>query len=269
MSHSARHHTLARSLRIAARAAAANGTTTPTAAPLSSNGTASAAAKSTVDPLELVYHIDLLLIAFVAVLVLFCLPRLAARFSHRPAWRALPILRRAAPASGASSDPAHEQPRWEDPFADDKSVSRSPSSVDPFGDDKASPESYMSHAHILPRLENAATSASAPWHMPSWSALLHPVSTVIHAPIAPGTTIGQLLLLLCYLGALVYPVLYKTNPFTDPKRLGVVAVSQLPVLVALAIKNNPASTLIGVSYEKVRFCARTRYSLALTHYSAR
>jgi hypothetical protein len=194
------HRAIARSLSLASRAAAAaNGTTTGTTT-ASTDSTASAAntaaasaKKAKVDVPGLMLHFDGLLLAFLALVLLLRLPRLLARLGQPSAWSSH-VLR---PGSFSVTQ------------VDDE-------------DEKASPASLDSHVYILPKPELRKGRANAkPWRAPAlWAApLLHPLVALLRAPVAPGTSIGQCALLALYFGALVYPVLYKSNPFSDPVRL--------------------------------------------------
>ena len=82
---------------------------------------------------------------------------------------------------------------------------------------------------------------------------MHP--TIVYAfnyRIAPGFSFGKLLVLLAYATVMSYASLLRSNPFTDPVRTGYVAMSQIPIAVALGGKINLLSWASGVSYQKVR-----------------
>jgi len=69
--------------------------------------------------------------------------------------------------------------------------------------------------------------------------------------IAPGFSFGQLLILLAYLGTLVYGVFHNSNVLLDQSRTGWIAVSQYPFIYAFAQKNNLIGAFLGLGYEKV------------------
>lgn len=50
---------------------------------------------------------------------------------------------------------------------------------------------------------------------------------------------------------MLYAGIYKSNPFTNPTRAGLVATSQVPLVFVVATKNNIVSALTGYGYEKV------------------
>lgn len=54
-----------------------------------------------------------------------------------------------------------------------------------------------------------------------------------------------------YMGGILFATFDQSNFFSDPKRAGYIAVAQIPIVVALAVKNNVLSWLSGQGYEKV------------------
>lgn len=54
-----------------------------------------------------------------------------------------------------------------------------------------------------------------------------------------------------YMGIILFATFNRSNFFSDPKRAGWIAVAQIPIVVALASKNNILSWLSGQGYEKV------------------
>ena len=53
------------------------------------------------------------------------------------------------------------------------------------------------------------------------------------------------------MGLVLFATFDGSDIFTDPKRTGYVAMAQIPIVVALATKNNVLSWLSGEGYEKV------------------
>jgi ferric-chelate reductase len=91
-----------------------------------------------------------------------------------------------------------------------------------------------------------------PPRVPRWTTILHPaLAYALNVRVSPGLSVGKLLVLFIYSIVILYACLYKSDPFTDPVRMGFVAVSQFPLVVALAGKTNWLSWLCGVGYEKV------------------
>jgi ferric-chelate reductase len=94
---------------------------------------------------------------------------------------------------------------------------------------------------------------SYPPHVPEWPAIARPLGGFLRFRVAPSYSLGQFLLVLGYSAVMAYSWFYKSNPFADPNRTGFVAVSQLPIIIALATKNNLVGLFLGAGYEKVCF----------------
>ncbi|KDQ51900.1 hypothetical protein JAAARDRAFT_139501 [Jaapia argillacea MUCL 33604] len=189
-----------------------------------------------VDAQVLVFHVDLLIVASVAVLALLSLPRLLARFSRRVEWNqglflwhSTQVYVRAEPVH-ASRVSADRQNRPSD--LSDSGTLRSAGGV--AADEKERSTSY-------------------PRHVPAWSTSLHPFAVILRYPIAPRVSLGQLLLMAAYFAVLLYAGLYHASPFQQPVRAAYVAMSQIPVVYVLATKNNVISVLIGIGYEKLNW----------------
>jgi hypothetical protein len=91
-----------------------------------------------------------------------------------------------------------------------------------------------------------------PTRVPRWTTIFHPTfAYALNFRVAPGFSFGKLLVLLAYASLMLYASLYRSNPFADPLRTGWVAISQIPIAVALAGKTNWLSWACGVGYEKV------------------
>jgi len=69
--------------------------------------------------------------------------------------------------------------------------------------------------------------------------------------VAPGISFGNLLVFLIYAPLMLYASLSSTNPLTSPHRTGYLAISQVPIAVALAGKTNWLGLACGLGYEKV------------------
>jgi ferric-chelate reductase len=92
----------------------------------------------------------------------------------------------------------------------------------------------------------------APTRVPRWGTIVHPtIAYALNFRVAPGFSFGKLLVLLAYATVMAYAVILRSDPFTDPVRAGYVAMSQIPIAVALAGKTNWLSWASGVSYQKV------------------
>lgn len=53
------------------------------------------------------------------------------------------------------------------------------------------------------------------------------------------------------MGLVLFATFDESDIFSDPKRAGYVAMAQIPIVVALATKNNVLTWLSGEGYEKV------------------
>jgi len=91
-----------------------------------------------------------------------------------------------------------------------------------------------------------------PTRVPRWTTILHPtLAYALNFRVAPGFSFGKLLVLLAYAGIMIYASLRRSDPLSDALRTGYVAISQIPIAVALAGKTNWLSWACGVGYEKV------------------
>jgi ferric-chelate reductase len=103
----------------------------------------------------------------------------------------------------------------------------------------------FSHRHL-------SSPRRAPTRVPRWGTIVHPtIVYVLNFRIAPGFSFGKLLVLLAYAIVMGYATLLHSDPFTDPVRTGYIAMSQIPIAVALAGKTNCLSWASGVCYQKV------------------
>jgi ferric-chelate reductase len=186
-----------------------------------------------VDAEALVFHVDILLCALLALPFLLNAPRLLARFSSGDQWRGWHILRYSSPSPSSSSQPVSN----------------------PFASAADSPVSTHSRAALVRRASERSRRTAPRYHPPahvrSLAALFPTTANVLRHTVVPGTSLGQLGALVVYFVVLVYPTLYKSNPFTDFRRTGLVSLSQVPVVFALCVKNNPAGILLGIGYERV------------------
>jgi hypothetical protein len=123
-------------------------------------------------------------------------------------------------------------------------------------------------ALIVPALTGAglsrrhiATPHRAPTRVPRWTTIVHPsIAYVLSFRLAPGFSLGKLVVILSYTTVVFYAFLYRSNPFTDPVRAGYVAMSQIPIVVALAGRTNCLSWVSGIGYQKVWVSSSCRVS---------
>jgi ferric-chelate reductase len=184
----------------------------------------------------LVFHVDLFLAALVAVYILGQVPALLARFSNSNEWRGWHLLR-----------PSRVRPCEPLPFPrplEDGNSSEVSTNVAVYA--------HVTHDSTQISGPSKDRSKRQPRHVKAWSSRFPRLAAILRRPLDRSTSVGQALILLVYFLAIVYPTLYRSNIFTDPIRTGYVSLSQLPVVLALAMRNNPAGTLAGASYEKVK-----------------
>jgi hypothetical protein len=73
----------------------------------------------------------------------------------------------------------------------------------------------------------------------------------LNVRVAPGFSFGNLLVFFVYTALMLYASLRRPNPLTNPQRIGYLAISQVPIAVALAGKANWLGLACGLGYEKV------------------
>jgi len=102
------------------------------------------------------------------------------------------------------------------------------------------------------RRARGAQQSSGPTRVPRWTTIVHPsLAYALNFRVSPGFSLGKLLVLVAYGLIMLYACVYYSNPFTDFDRSGYIAVSQVPIVMALAGKSNWLSWVCGVGYEKV------------------
>ncbi len=190
-----------------------------------------------VDQETLIYHICILVLGLIALLFLLRIPRIVARLTRRAAWSQGHFLRNVAfngsprivhlthdksPANGMSSDDSH---------------------------------TYYQHATHIQRTDEKGGQMvmNYPSHVSTCPSFLREFSSELSTRIFPGYSLSQVICGLVYTGCWVYPTLYKSNPFSEPERMGWVAIGQLPFVFAFAAKNNVLGPFLGLGYEKVCF----------------
>lgn len=211
---------------------------------------------------QFVFHLNIFLFSIIGIFVLFSLPRCLARYSRASAWRDGHSLRSGPPLSRSRSYSRSHKHQFElHPHSSRPHPSRKTTDETLTSDGLASDDSHTLYAHT-PATHYLTTSLDAPPpgrspyppHVPAWSARthLHAAAALLGRRVNLGLSLGQGFLLAFYAGALAFGVLHRSSPFTDPLRAGFVAVSQVPLVYALAARNGPLSALLGIGYEKVR-----------------
>ena len=123
--------------------------------------------------------------------------------------------------------------------------------------------SEWSRGHLLLRRRaSLITSISSREHLTSTSTKKYPphIGTCakpfrlfllpLRSRVLPGVSGGQVVIVVVYCYLMGYAAWYDSNIFTDEERTGWIAVTQMPLLFALAQKSNFLSTLLGQGYEK-------------------
>ncbi|KDQ51898.1 hypothetical protein JAAARDRAFT_40722 [Jaapia argillacea MUCL 33604] len=206
--------------------------------------------RSTVDQDQLVFHLDIFLLAVLAFFTVITLPRVFTRFSRASEWTQGLFLYYAK---------LEAPPR---PRRRPTQIRNAATVAARFGsDDAPMPDA---HAHIPRRqIEGKRRSIAAslrtsfffPPHMPALSTTAPTFARILRYPITD-LTLGQIVLLTIYFSLLVYASLYKSSLFTDPLRAGFVAMSQIPVVVVLATKVNVIGILTEYGYHKLNYLHR-------------
>ena len=246
-----------------------------TAAPLA---TASPSASATPAPFAalrfdhggFVYNADLVILAVLAVFVLFALPQAFTRFTHGPEWfqglflrsvEIAPPVQLQKQASISTPSRAYFSPTTPNTgrteFYTDKEYENSDEGHSPRTNLHRNKSSGSAHVNLLRNTSTSSgrvrrTHVNLPSHMPGWSSILPWASQYLQISIRPGVTVGKALIVLAYTIAIIYAGLYRSNPFTQSIRTGWLAISQIPVVIVLATKNNVPGMLLGISYERVR-----------------
>ncbi len=100
--------------------------------------------------------------------------------------------------------------------------------------------------------QSAPSPRRGPTRVPRWTTILHPtLAYALNFRVTPGFSFGKLLVLFAYAALMLFASLRYCDPFSDSRRSGYVAISQIPIAVALAGKTNWLSWACGVGYEKV------------------
>lgn len=232
---------------------------------------ASPSSSNHIDPFIFVFHIDVVLLGLFALYVVFTIPRALVYFFQPSEFLngfffrsgSLNVAHRSY-TLGRSGTTKSTKPMRSISTRTNQNV-RTP--IEKLGDDAgggggswktplgpASPP-----ALIIPRLTGAgltrrhiAKRHHAPTRVPRWATIVHPsVSYVLNLRIAPGFSLGKLVVILAYTTVVLYAFLYHSNPITDPVRAAYVVMSQIPIVVALAGRTNCLSWISGVSNQKV------------------
>ncbi|KAF7369057.1 Iron reductase [Mycena venus] len=198
---------------------------------------------SAVDVAAFVYHINIFILALAATVLLYRLPRAVARLWNYSEWSNGHFFHRVA-----RPPPAPKVVM----------LSRGMSSRTKELQSDISHTTF-SHTKFARRVDHrgAPIRVSYPPHVATCMPLLRPLAAPLSTRISPGFTFAQLLVLLVYLSVLIYPLsVATTGPFVDLDRTGWIAISQLPLVILFASKNNVLGMMLGNGYSSLNFFHR-------------
>ena len=213
------------------------------------------ALKRPVDDALFVFHTTIFILAFFALFAVLTWPRLLTRFSRGSEWtrghliyhstkpqRRLPAFKR-RPTISRPLEARHEK-------------GRAPNSED----------DHTTFSHVgLVRRDTHNGKLSLPPHCRSWSGIFRKSSAILGTQLDEDLSLGRCIILLCYTSVVLFASLYKSNPFLDYLRTGYVATAQIPIVFALATKNNIIGKFLSMGYEKVRAVPVLRVSGVSSH----
>jgi len=195
------------------------------------------------DDARFVFHTTIFLFACFALFSVSTWPRLFTRFSRGSEWtrghliyhstkpqRRLPTFKR--------------RPTISRPLESRYEKGRAPNSDDD--------HTTFSHVGLVRREGTHGVQLSLPPHCRSWSGIFQRTSTVLGFQLDIGLSLGRCVILICYFSVVLFASLYKSDPFQDYLRTGYVSTAQIPIIFALAAKNNIIGRFLSMGYEKVR-----------------
>lgn len=219
----------------------------------------------------LVFEVDMILLAILVFFALLALPRAIARFSYIGAWRSGFRLRSTGPTKASQS------PNFFFPAAEEKGYAVDSLNIPDTGDKGRSqslslqPPTSTCH-HIRARssvnpiqVESKPTDKTDDGHLvkafcprpsQSWASRCPRISGLLDIRVFSGFSVGQAFIVMVYLAVIGYFAFVQANPLNYPERAALIAMCQIPIVVALACKTNLVGTLIGHGYEKLNFLHR-------------
>ncbi|KAH0579052.1 hypothetical protein H2248_003211 [Termitomyces sp. 'cryptogamus'] len=198
---------------------------------------------------NLVFHVTLFLLSVIGFFVLLRLPRAFARFWRPSEWLTGHIFWH------TSFRPQRARGVYAKNLAGNYSSETGSTSETK---QAASDDSHTLYVHDKNNKgqQQVQTEFDLPPHIATCPAFLQRLVMLHRVRISPGFSVSQAVIMICYFATLIYAGCYKSSPFSDPVRAGWVAVSQLPIVIALATKNNIIGTLMGFTYEKLNYLHR-------------
>ncbi|KAJ6466914.1 hypothetical protein C8R45DRAFT_838725 [Mycena sanguinolenta] len=232
-----------------AATAATGAATAATGAPPAGAGAAGGAPPA--DPyVVLVNHTLILLLALVALVITVRIPRAFARLWRLSEWTRGHFL-------GYDSSVATGLPDL--PYAGNVA----PITIDISKVAGSSQDSHTYESKFAVPVRRESPGSYPPRIRPAPS-FFWPVVTLMRSRVAPGVSATQILICAGWLGVMLYPSIYTSKgPFMDIERYGVIAIAQVPIIFALASKNNLLGVFLGMGYEKLNFFHRFVARLAI------
>lgn len=185
-----------------------------------------------------VYHVNIFILAIAATFLLSRLPRAFARFWRFSEWAQGHLLRHVARPTPTPKVVMSSRGAYLTPKELDSELSHTTFS-------------HVKHARRV-NSKGAPIRVSYPPHVATCMSLLRPLAAPLSTRISPGYTFAQLCILLIYMSVLIYPLSVATaGPFVDFDRTAWIAISQLPLLILFASKNNVLGMMLGAGYESV------------------
>ncbi|KAJ7088592.1 hypothetical protein C8R44DRAFT_819088 [Mycena epipterygia] len=202
-----------------------------------------AVATTFTDASAFVYHINIFILALAATVWIWRLPRALARLWRSSEWTTGHLLRHIARPPPAPTVVMSSRGAYLTTKELDSELSHTTFS-------------HVKHARRV-NSKGAPIRVSYPPHVATSMPLLRPLAAPLSTRISPGFTFAQLIVLLVYTSCLIYPTCVATaGPFVDLDRAGWIAISQLPLVILLASKNNVLGMLLGAGYESLNFFHR-------------
>jgi ferric-chelate reductase len=209
-----------------------------------------------------IFHIDVVLLGLFALYVVLTLPRALVYLFQNSEIQNSFFLRSESGAAPRTTSRHRADTHGSSGVTNTPTSPSLPALVDipengVEGEKGKSSEAQCPALIIPPRAAGAADvkgfpSRRVPTRVPRWMRILHPtLAYALNFRVAPGFSFGNLLVLLVYTALMLYASLRRPNPFSNPLRIGYLAISQVPIAVALAGKTNWLGLACGLGYEKV------------------
>lgn len=195
------------------------------------------------DDENFIFNVTIFLLACFALFAIFTWPRLFTRFSRGAEWTRGHFIyhstkpKRRFPAT-------RRRPTITGPHGPHYEKGRAPNSDDD--------HTTFSHVGLVRREATHNATFSLPPHCRSWSGINQKASAILGLQLFDSYSLGQCIILICYSAIAIFASLYKSNPFREYVRTGFVSTAQIPIVFALATKNNVIGRFLSMGYEKVK-----------------